>query len=88
MTEKRKTWTIDDVEVAGHVVNEEVMNGEVEGWAGAEADGDELDPEQVRVGRKEELEFMIVHEPYCRFSHPAAAFVIPLSHLRSISYFP
>ena len=27
--------------------------------AGAEVDGDELDPEQVKMGRKEELEFMI-----------------------------
>ena len=49
---------VDDVEVAGYVVNEEVTGGEVEG-AGAEVDGDELDPEQVRMGRKEELEFMI-----------------------------
>ena len=49
---------VDDVEVAGYAVNEEVVDGEVEG-AGAEVDGDELDPEQVKMGRKEELEFMI-----------------------------
>ena len=48
---------VDDVEVAGYVVNEEVTNGEVEGWAGAEVDGDE--PEQVKMGKKEELEFMV-----------------------------
>ena len=35
------------------------MNGEVEGWAGAEVDGDELDSEQVKTSRKEELEFVI-----------------------------
>ena len=49
---------MDDVEVAGYAVNEEVSDGEVEG-AGAEVDGDELDLEQVKMGRKEELEFMI-----------------------------
>ena len=49
---------VDDVEVAGYAVNEEVVDGEVEG-AGAEVDGDELDPEQVKMGRKQELEFMI-----------------------------
>ena len=38
---------VGDVEVAGFEVNEEVMDGEVEG-AGAEVDGDELDPEQVK----------------------------------------
>ena len=43
---------MDDVEVAGYVVNEEeVTNGEVEGWAGAKADSDELDPEQVKIGK-------------------------------------
>ena len=46
---------VDDVEVAGSAV----MHGEVEGWAGAEVDGDELNPEQVKMGRKDELEFMI-----------------------------
>ena len=35
-----------------------MVNGEMEG-AGAEVDGDELDPEQVKIGRKEEQEFMI-----------------------------
>ena len=50
---------VDDVEVAGYAVNEEVMNGEAEGWRGGEVDGDELDPEQVKIGRKEELEFMV-----------------------------
>ena len=38
---------VDDVEVASYVVNEEMMNGEVEGW------------EQMEMGRKEELEFVI-----------------------------
>ena len=42
---------VDDVEVAGYVVNEEVMNDEVEGRAGAKADSDELDPEQVKMGK-------------------------------------
>ena len=50
---------MDDVQVAGYAVDEEVTDGEVEGWAGAEVDGDELDPEQEKMGRKEELEFMI-----------------------------
>ena len=50
---------VDDVQVPGYAVNEEVMDGEVEGWARAEVDGDELDPEQVKMGGKEELEFMI-----------------------------
>ena len=49
---------MDDVEMAGYAVKEEVVDGEVEG-AGAEVDGDELDSEQVKMGRKENLEFMI-----------------------------
>ena len=50
---------VDDVEVAGYAVNEVVMSGEAEGWGGGEVDGDELDPEQVKIGRKEELDFMV-----------------------------
>ena len=53
--EREVTERVDDVEVAGYVVNEEVMNGEVEGWAGTNFDS----PEQVKMGRKEELELMI-----------------------------
>ena len=53
--EREVTERVDDVEVAGYAVNEEVMNGEVEGWAGTNFDS----PEQVKMGRKEELELMI-----------------------------
>ena len=45
---------VDDVKVAGYAVNEDA-----EGWSGGEVDGDELEPEQVKIGRKEELEFMV-----------------------------
>ena len=44
MTEEAED--VDDVEVAGYAVNEEVVDGEV-GGAGAEVDGDELDPMPV-----------------------------------------
>ena len=50
---------VDDVKVAGYTVNEEVTNGDAEGWSGGEVDGDELEPEQVKISRKEELEFMV-----------------------------
>ena len=35
------------------------MNGEAEGWRRGEVDGDELDTEQVKIGRKEELAFIV-----------------------------
>ena len=45
--------------VAGQVVNEEVA-AEMEGWERWTEDGDdELDEEQVKVGRKEEKDFMM-----------------------------
>ena len=44
---------VDEVVVAGQVVNEEVA-ADVEDWErGMEDEDDELDEEQVRVGRKE-----------------------------------
>ena len=46
----------DNVDVARHAVNEEVMSGEAEGWRGGEVDGDELNPEQAKV---KELKFMV-----------------------------
>ena len=47
------------VVVAGQVVNEEVA-AEMEGWERWTEDGeDELDEEQVKVGRKEEKGFMM-----------------------------
>ena len=52
MTEERKTWTM--LKWLADAVTEEVVDGEV-----AEVDGDGLDPEQVKMGRKDELEFMI-----------------------------
>ena len=36
-----------------------MTSGEVEGWGGAEVDGDELDPEQVKMARREELELVV-----------------------------
>ena len=46
-------------EVNGFVVNEEVA-AETEGWERWTEDGeDELDEEQVKVGRKEEKDFMM-----------------------------
>ena len=46
-------------EVNGFVVNEEVA-AETEGWERWKEDGeDELDEEQVKVGRKEEKDFMV-----------------------------
>ena len=50
---------IDEVMIAGYVVNEEASGGAEEEWDAADVDGDELDPEQVKAARKEELEFMI-----------------------------
>ena len=43
---------VDEVEVAGYAVNEEATKDEVEGWGEADVDGDELDPEQVKEGRR------------------------------------
>ena len=49
------------VRVAGHVVNEEVMEvtAEADQWGEIEDSEDELDPKQVTIGRQEELEFMV-----------------------------
>ena len=50
---------VDEVVVAGQVVNEEVVV-ETEGWERWTEDGeDELDEEQVKAGRKEEKDFMV-----------------------------
>ena len=47
--------------IAGHVVNEEVMEvtAEADQWGEIEDSEDELDPKQVTIGRQEELEFMV-----------------------------
>ena len=58
---------VDDVEVGGYAVNEKVMNGEAEGWRGGEVDGDELDPELAKMGRKEELEFLVNKQDISEF---------------------
>ena len=52
---------INEVRVAGHVVNEEVMEvtAEADQWGEIEDSEDELDPKQVTIGRQEELEFMV-----------------------------
>ena len=53
---------MDEVVIAGHVVNEEVadVTTEMEGWPGVdEDDDDELDVDQVKAGRNEEVNFML-----------------------------
>ena len=51
--EKEEHW--DNCQGCGRMgLNEEVMNGEAEGWKGGEVHGYELDPKQVKTGRKEE----------------------------------
>ena len=61
---KERDWNedregVDVVVVAGQVVNEEVA-AETAGWERWTEDGeDELDEEQVKVGRKEEKDFMM-----------------------------
>ena len=50
---------VDEVVVAAQVVNDEVVT-ETEGWERWAEDGeDELDEERVKVGRKEEKDFMV-----------------------------
>ena len=52
---------INEVKVAGYVVNEEVaeIKMDVEEWYEEDVNGDALDPGQVNLGRKDELEFMV-----------------------------
>jgi hypothetical protein len=54
-------YVINEVRIAGHVVNEEVMEvaAEADQWGEIEDSEDELDPKQVTIGRQEELEFIV-----------------------------